>query len=619
MLDNIKFAWSLMKGNRRMYCGAIISVIIASVLSLISPLVLRVTVDSIIGNEPLDVPAWAEKIILSLGGRTVLSRNLWICGIAYVTLTLAGGVFEFTRGRLSSMASERIAEDIRNRLYRKFQQLPYEYHVNAKTGDLVQRSTSDVDTVRRFLSYQLIEVCKSVFLVTSVVVMMLSMDARMTLVSTSLLPAIFLFAVVFFSRIRNIFGECDEAEGRMSTVLQENLTGVRVVKAFGRQALEFNKFNEKSTEYASLSYKISKTFAWYWSISDFLCLLAIGLVTVYGTYMASTGQISLGTFMVFVSYIGMLLWPVRQMGRILTDMGRMIVGIGRINEVLLEDEEDMIEHGARPEIKGNIVFDNVTFGYDDGNPVLKNISFNVPAGRTVAILGTTGSGKSSLVHLLQGLYSYQEGSIKIDGVELKDIDRKWLRKNVGLVLQEPFLFSRTLRENIAIARPGAREEDIMSAASTVGLDDVASEFESGYDTLVGERGVTLSGGQKQRVAIARSIIRECPILIFDDSLSAVDTQTDANIRRELKERLGYATVFIISHRVTTLSQADLILVLKGGRLVQSGTHGQLMQQEGLYKDIWEIQTSNDINGETDIEVNNETNIDISGEKSGGIR
>ena len=330
--------------------------------------------------------------------------------------------------------------------------------------------------------------------------------------------------------------------------------------------------------------------------------------------------------MVFVSYIGMLLWPVRQMGRILTDMGRMIVAIGRINEVLLEDEENMIKHGARPEIKGNIVFDNVTFGYDDGNPVLKNISFSVPAGRTVAILGATGSGKSSLVHLLQGLYSYQEGSIKIEGVELKDIDRKWLRKNVGLVLQEPFLFSRTLRENIAIARPGAREEDIMSAASTVGLDDVASEFESGYDTLVGERGVTLSGGQKQRVAIARSIIRECPILIFDDSLSAVDTQTDANIRRELKEAR-------ICHGIHNIPQGNDTVPSRPypgterRKVSPSGTHDQLVQQEGLYKDIWEIQTNIDINGETNFEVNNdinievndETNIDINGEKSGGVR
>jgi len=583
--------WDLMKGNRLYYLTAIVCAMSASVFQLVSPLVLRTTIDSIIGDKPMDVPAFVLRIIERFGGKSVLAHNLWACGLVLVSVTLLQGFFSFNRGRWTATASEKIARNVRDSLYDKFHKLSYDYHVNAKTGDLIQRSTSDVETVRRFLSVQMVEVLNSVFLVSIVLVTIVSIDVSMAIISLILIPFIFAFAFMFFTKIRQIFRQVDESEGELSTMLQENLTGVRVVKAFGRQAFEYDKFNIKNTTFRDLSFKLTRLFAMYWSVSDFTCLLQIMIVTVSGVYKATTGQITMGTMIVFNSYIGMLLWPIRQMGRILSDMGKMTVSLERINEVLTEIEEEMPGGTKRPKIEGNIEFNNVTFGYDKNNPVLKDITFSVKKGQTVAILGPTGSGKTTLVHLLQRLYDYQEGSIKIDGVELKDIDKKWLRQNVGLVLQEPFLFSRTIKENIAISKADATEEEIFRAADIASMHDVISEFADGYDTLVGERGVTLSGGQKQRVAIARCIIRDCPILIFDDSLSAVDTETDIAIREALAERSKDITTFIISHRISTLAQADIILVLKDGRLIQKGTHEQLIAEEGMYKRIWSMQTS----------------------------
>jgi ATP-binding cassette subfamily B protein len=429
-----------------------------------------------------------------------------------------------------------------------------------------------------------------VLLIVSLI-LMFSLNVKLTWVSVAAVPFIFLFAAIFFTKIRDAFKEADEAEGRLTTVLQENLTGIRVVRAFGRQAFEVEKFDEKNKEYTNLWYRLSWILALYWSSSDLLVMAQMGAVLVLGVYWAAVGELTLGTLLAFMSYEGMLLWPVRQLGRILTDMGRTQVSLSRIKEIIDKPLEDMNEDGLTPPMDRDIEFKNVYFEYEKDRPVLKDVSFKVKAGQTVAILGSTGSGKSSLVHLLQGLYDYQKGSITIGGVELKDINKKWLRRHVGIVLQEPFLFSKTIKENIALARMDATEAEIYKAARVAALHDVIQEFENGYDAVVGERGVTLSGGQKQRVAIARTLILNSSILIFDDSLSAVDTETDNAIRAALNEVSKDVTTFIISHRITTISQADLILVMEDGRIVQSGTHEELLAQEGMYKRIWSIQSA----------------------------
>lgn len=590
-MKKVKFLWDFMKGYRLLYIGAILCIGLATFFATLGPLVLRVTIDSIIGNKPFDIPQWAVEMITKFGDIDTLISKLWFFGMVLVGLTILRGIFLYLKGKWSAVASESIARNIRERLYDHIQHLPYEYHVKVDTGDLIQRCTSDIETIRRFLAVQFVEIGRALFMIAFVSVIMISLSVNMTLVAMAVIPIIFIFAVIFFMKVKNAFQLSDEAEARMSTVLQENLTGVRVVRAFAREKYEVDKFDEKNREYRDLTYRLIVLLASYWSLSDLLCMLQIGSLLVVGIYWASQGLITLGTLVVFTTYEGMLIWPVRQMGRILTDMGKALVSIERIQEVLDQPIEESQPYEIKPEIKGDISFENVYFEYEKGRPVLKNLSFNLKKGQTVAILGKTGSGKSSLIHLLARLYDYQKGSIKIDGVELKKIDKKWIRHNVGIVLQEPFLFSKTIKENISLAKLESKEAEIIEAARTAAIHDAILDFEKGYDTPVGERGVTLSGGQKQRIAIARTIIRNCPILVFDDSLSAVDTETDAEIRKALKKRNKEATTFIISHRISTLMEADIILVLDKGRLIQKGNHEELVRQPGLYKNIWTIQNS----------------------------
>jgi len=514
-----------------------------------------------------------------------------MCSFILILLTLSRGIFLFFKGKWSAIASESIVRNIRDRLYDHLQYLPFEYHVKAKTGDLIQRCTSDLETIRRFLAIQFVEVGRALFMLAFALSFMLPMNVKMTLISLSLVPLIFAFAVLFFIKVKIAFKESDESEGRLSTVLQENLTGVRVVRAFARQKFEVDKFDEKNAEYRDKTYHLIRLLAWYWSVSDLFSLMQIGAVVILGTYWAAKGIISLGTLMAFSSYVGMLLWPIRQMGRVLTDMGKAQVSIERIQEILDEPIEDLDEGSTLEKINGEIEFKNVSFQYEEGKPILKNISFKAEKGQTIAILGPTGSGKTTLVNLLPRLYDYQSGSITIDGVDIRSISKKTLRRNIGIVLQEPFLFSRTIKENIGLAKKKAKDDDVFLAAQIASIHNVIIDFEQGYKTAVGERGVTLSGGQKQRVAIARTIINGNPILIFDDSLSAVDTETDAAIRKKLRKRREKVTTFIISHRLSTLAEANMILVLDNGELVQKGTHLQLIEQEGLYKRIWAIQTS----------------------------
>jgi len=590
-MKNTRFIWRHMKGKRLLYGGAITCVALGTFIAIINPLILQVTIDSIIGNLPLEAPTWLEDRVGWIVNNDRLLEGLVLAGLTLIILTALNGIFQYFRGKWSAAASEGIAKNLRDELYNHLQHLPYDYHVKAKTGDLIQRCTSDVEQVRLFLGVQLVEVARAVFIISISFIIMLKIYVNLTLVAIAAIPLIIGHSYYFYILVKKTFKDADEAEARMSTVLQENLTGVRVVKAFARENYEIGKFEEMNRDYRDKVHRVIRNMAWYWSISDLFCLIQIAAVLVAGVYWTVQGEISLGNLVVFVSYESMLIWPVRQLGRILTDLGKMQVAIDRIQEILEEETEFPAEEGLKPEIKGEISFNKVSFAYGDGQPVLRNVSFRVKRGQTIAVLGPTGSGKSTLVHLLTRLYDCQGGSIEIDGYDIKEIDKKWLRKHVGLVLQEPFLFARTIKENIAFANPAAGENDIYEVARIAAVHEFIEEMEEGYDTPVGERGGSLSGGQKQRIAIARTLIRNCPILIFDDSLSAVDTETDLQIRKALQERSKETTTFIISHRINTLSMADLILVLEDGEIAQMGSHEELIRQEGMYRRIWEIQNS----------------------------
>ena len=583
---------SLMRQNMGAFIGAMLSTIAIVLIGFATPLLMAETIDCVLGTQPSSLPEFILAPIRALGGREFLQRSLWAVGLALVGLNLINGVFTYLKGRLTAVASENIAMTLRENLYEHLQRLPFAYHVKAETGDLIQRCTSDVETIRRFLSVQVMEVVNTVLMVTIALIILLGRSVPITLLSMVLVPALFYFAMWFFEKVHKHFKIADESEGRMSAVLQENLSGVRVVRAFGQQEREVEKFEEVNADYRKRVKHLNDLLAIYWSGGDAMSMLQSLITLLVCIVYAIRGDITVGTLIVFTSYVGMLLWPIRQLGRTLSDAGKSMVAMERIQQILHEPAEPEEPDALRPPLDGDIVFDHVSFAYpDDHVPVLEDVSFTIPAGKTAAVLGGTGSGKSTMMYLLQRLYEPTGGKITIGGVDILKIDRAYLRSHVGLILQEPFLYSKTIRENVGIALREPGMERIEHAAGVASASGFIAKSDKGYDTLVGERGVTLSGGQKQRIAIARTLLKDNNILIFDDSLSAVDTETDAQIRAALSREKKGMTTLIISHRITTLSQADMILVLENGRITQQGTHAELCRQPGLYQRINSIQSA----------------------------
>lgn len=565
-------------------------VIIYTFGNLFSPLMFSFIIDNLIEGKQITSPIFLF-LTNNLGGVEYLRNNLWLAAIVLVLVNVVVGLCIFFRGKLNSEISQQMSQDIRNDLYNNIQLWPYSTLSRSKAGDLIQRCTSDVEVVRQFFSGQLAEVVYAVSITVFANVVLFSINGSLAIYSLVTLPVLFIVSLLFFKSIQKFFTRFDETEAELTTVMQENLANLRVVRAFNREKYEMDKFSIKNKELSKIDFELINHLGFQWGVGGSLSMAQVLLTTLIGIFFVINNQITIGQFSVFISYQSMIVYPVRSLARLLSNMGKMKVSIERLLEILNEKTED-IESGKVLDIKGDIKFSHVGFQYDDGTfPVLKDISFSVKPNETLAILGPTGSGKSTLVHLLTGLLDYTEGSITIDSVELKEIQKKCLRKNVGIVLQEPFLFSKTIYDNIKISRKDADKSKVYAAAKIASVHDVISEFSGGYDTLVGEKGVTLSGGQKQRIAIARTIINDCPILIFDDSLSAVDTQTDNEIRKAIKSLRKKCTTIIIAHRISSAQDADHIIVLENGRITQNGNHQQLVNQPGLYKRIYEIQTA----------------------------
>ena len=562
----------------------------------LTPQIIRMTVDSIIGSEEL--PGWFTALGLQrlLQGDT--ARVLLLAAAAVLAAAILSGVFSFLARINTARASENAIKSLRDALYGHIQKLPFSWHTAHQTGEIIQRCTSDVEVIRNFVSAQMVEVFRIVFLIVMTMAIMFSMNVKISLVVAVFIPIIALYSFFFSSKISKRFMDADIAEGKLSSTVQENLTGVRVVRAFGRENFEIERFDERNNHFADLWIRLGHMMTTYWSTGDFIMALQVLTVICVGTVSAVHGEITLGEFLAFVSYNATLTWPVRSLGKILAEMSKTGVSLERVSYILLAEPEHDPPRALQPPMDRDISFEHVTFGYENQKPVLDDVTFTIPAGSTFAILGGTGSGKTTLMHLLNRLYDLEPGCgrITIGGVDISRIGRGYLRKNVAIVLQEPFLFSRTIRENIGITAQ-ERDRDAMleyvrAAARSACVDEAIEGFAQGYETVVGERGVTLSGGQKQRVAIARMLTRNAPVRIFDDSLSAGDAETDAKIRQQLKEKMGSATTILISHRITTLMQADRILVLDNGRVADLGTHEELIARPGIYRDIYEIQMNN---------------------------
>ena len=564
------------------------------------PQVIRISVDGVLGSDLSKIPEWVKAFLSEETIRENPGKMLTIAALAVILLAAINIAANYYSKVFAAKGSESFVKGMRDQLYDHIQKLPYSWHVKNQTGDIIQRCTSDVDVVRNFVTNQLMEVFRIIFLIVFYMVIMFSMNVKISLIAVSFFPIVILYSGYFFSKIAQHFQEADEAEGILSSVVQENLTGVRVVRAFGRESFERKRFDEKNERFAGLWIYLGKFLSLYWSIGDLITGIQILTVICMGVLFTVDGNLTVGEFIAFVSYNSSMAWPVRSLGRIISEMSKAGVSIDRIAYILDEKEEDDRPGVTKPAINKDIVFDKVNFKYEEGVAVLKDVSFTVPAGKTFAILGNTGSGKSTLVHLLNRLYDLPDGcgKITIGGVDIRDIDRQYLRSQIGMVLQEPFLYSGSIKENVGITKESSAFDDIREACEIACVDSAIDSFTDGYETIVGERGVTLSGGQKQRVAIARMLVEHTPVMIFDDSLSAVDAQTDAMIREALKKRMAGTTVILMAHRSTTLMQADCIMVLEDGAVAEMGSHEQLMEHHGIYRRIYDIQMNTQLDADS---------------------
>lgn len=590
----LKMLYSFIKGFRLLFVLSIVFTMLSIVFNYLMPQIIRLVVDSVVGNGTLNLPDFILQYINNHGGREMLRNNLLPCALLALALSVLSGLFTYYYRVCIAKASEGTIRKLRNYLFSHIQKLPYSWHIKNQTGDIIQRCTSDVEVVRNFLLLQFIEMVRTIFLIAFALILMFTMNFELSMIALVFIPLIIVYSAIFYKKIADKFKFADEAEGALSAMVQENFTGVRVVRAFGRQAHEIESFDVKNNYFANYWIKLGYLLSKYWGIGDFVSSLQVMLIIVLGSIKAANGVITLGEFLVFIFYNSMLVFPVRNFGRILSEMSKTSVSLSRINEIILAGEEKDCEGAVSPDMSGDIEFKNINFDYEGMKPVLKNISFKIKAGTTFGILGGTGSGKTTIMYLLDRLYELPEdsGSIEIGGVDIKKIRLDYLRSNIGFVLQEPFLFSKTIKENIDVFEQTGDIELIRYNASVAAVDDAIMGFSKGYDTIVGERGVTLSGGQKQRVAIARMLMQKPPIMIFDDSLSAVDSETDSKIRAALNENTSQSTVILVSHRITTLMHADVILILDDGKIAEIGTHAELLENKnGIYKRIYDIQSS----------------------------
>jgi ATP-binding cassette subfamily B protein len=565
--------WHMLTGYRWLYLAATASLAVAALAKTSTYLLLRHFVDNVLGKNAALAP-------------------LALMGLGFVGLALVEGSFSFLSGRLASLSAEGITLRLRTYLFDHIQRLTFTYHDKTQTGDLIQRSTSDVDAIRRFFADQAIGMGRIVLLFGINFAAIWRLNAQLAWVSVIIIPFIVVMSIFFFKRVSKAYEKYQEQEATLSTVLQENLTGVRVVKAFARQEYERKKFEKENWAKFLRGKRLLTMHALFWPTSDVLCGLQMLLGFAVGALMAINGTITVGTYMAYAGLIIWLIFPMRNLGRLIVQTSTGMVSYGRVTEVLNQEREPLTEGSHRPDgdVRGEIEFRDVSFGYQADSPVLQDISLCVSPGESVALLGATGSGKTTLVNLLPRFYEYTGGSLTLDGVDLKEYPREYLRRQIGLVEQEPFLFSRTIRENITygVGRD-VPDDEVEAAARAAAIHDVIIGFPEGYKTLVGEKGVTLSGGQRQRVAIARTLLKDPRILILDDSTSSVDTETEAEIRGALERLMQGRTTFVIAHRIQSLMNANQILVLEKGKIIQHGTHDELVAQEGFYRKIYDLQ------------------------------
>lgn len=581
-----------LRGAIHYFVWAIIFACLVSLLDLLSPKIISYTVDTILDGQPSSLSPSLQRCMDWLGGAEYLRAHLSWLALFVIAVAALGAVCRYFFRVFNAKGAETLVKTMRDDLFSHILHLPFYWYSENHTGDIIQRCTSDVEQIKMFLSEQLVQLFRVILLICLAMYFMFGIHSKLALVSSLFIPIIVGYSFFFHHKIGASFSKVDIEEGKLSSIAQENLTGVRVVRAFGRESYERNRFETQNTSYTNMWVHMMRLMSAFWSSSDIFSGLQILSVLSFGAYLCFQGELSAGNYIAFISYNNMLMWPIRSLGRVIANMSKAGISIDRLRYIMNSEAETDKPDAGCPDFHQDIVFEHVRFQYENStHDTLEDVSFKIPAGSTLGILGGTGSGKSTLMYLLDRLYDLPEGcgKITVGGVDIADMKASWVRQNIGMVLQEPYLFSRTLSENIKIASPKSDMREIQRVARMASLDDTIEHFSEGYETFVGERGVTLSGGQKQRAAIAQMLIRKPAVMVFDDSLSAVDAETDAKIRAALKENIDDVTTILIAHRITTLMNADYIIVMEEGKIVEEGTHEQLLAKQGVYRKIYDLQ------------------------------
>ena len=520
----------------------------------------------------------------------VKTTLLWIAGLLLV-FSIFRGLFDFARTYLTDSLSQMVAYYLRNQMYDKLQHLSFAFHDNEHTGNIFSKVTSDLEAIRRFVMMGMVRSVEVLVRVAAISGILFFLDWKLTLVSLVFVPFLVVRSSMVMIRMREMWLHVQEIMGQLVTILQENLSGIHVVKAFAAEEHEKRKYAAKAQELREDYFKNERLQGTNSAWVTFYFTLALGLIMWIGGWQVINGSMTPGELTMFVLFMGQLVFPIRMSAFVIATFSRAVSSGGRLFEVLdarspVEERPDAREMGRAV---GHVRFENVSFSYDSDTAALKNVDIDVPPGSMVALLGAPGSGKSTIVNLLPRFYSATSGKITIDGTDIEEFTLASLRHNVGIVQQEVFLFSATVRNNIGYGVVGATDEEIIDAAKVAQLDEQILGLSNGYDTWVGERGVTLSGGQKQRLSIARTLLVNPPVLILDDSTSSVDVETERQIHRAMTEVMKGRTTFVIAHRLSTVREADLILVLKDGEIVERGNHRELINRGGIYQDIYELQ------------------------------